>query len=142
MSSAAGIKICTITAGIKKYKSIITKKRKKHDKIVLLAKTKLNTIEVLISKALTDSYINRDEIVSVNNVLRQYNEMKKEIKNRKNCCGIHHKKMETYCVSCKKNTVNENTSVRRTKENRLMLVSNCAFFVKRKSRFIKNQELH
>ena len=35
MNSAAGIKICEITAGIKKYKSII-KKKKKHDKIVLL----------------------------------------------------------------------------------------------------------
>ena len=36
-SSAATIKISTITAGIKKYKSIIKKKKKKHDKIVLLA---------------------------------------------------------------------------------------------------------
>ena len=34
-SSANGFKICVITAGIKKYKSIIKKKRKKHDKIVL-----------------------------------------------------------------------------------------------------------
>ena len=33
-------------------KSIIKKKRKKHDQIVSLAKTKLNTIKVLISKAL------------------------------------------------------------------------------------------
>ena len=47
---------------------------------MLLAKTKLNTIEVLISKALIDSYINHDKIVSVNNVLREYNEMKDEIK--------------------------------------------------------------
>ena len=42
-SSAIGIKICAITAGIKKYKSIIKKKKKKHDKIVLLGKDKLNT---------------------------------------------------------------------------------------------------
>ena len=40
----------TITEGIKKYKSIIKKKKKKHDKIVLLGKDMLNTIEVLISK--------------------------------------------------------------------------------------------
>ena len=46
--SAIRIKICAITAGIKRYKSIINKKRTKHDKIVLLAKTKLSTIEVLI----------------------------------------------------------------------------------------------
>ena len=48
-SSAVGIGICAITAGIEKYKSIIKKKKKKHDKIVLLGKDKFNTIEVLIS---------------------------------------------------------------------------------------------
>ena len=79
-SSAVGIKTCAITAKTKKYKSII-KKKKKHDKIVLLGKDKLNTIEVLISKALIDSYLSHDELVSVNNVSREYNEMKEEIKN-------------------------------------------------------------
>ena len=50
-SSAIGLQICAITAGIEKYKSIIKKKKKRDDKIVLLAKSKLNSIEVLISKA-------------------------------------------------------------------------------------------
>ena len=49
-SSAVGIKICAITTGIKKCKSIIKKKKKNHDKIVLLAKTKLDTIEVWFPK--------------------------------------------------------------------------------------------
>ena len=77
-SSAIGLKICAITAGIKKYKSIIKKKKKKHDKIVLLAKSKLNSIEVLISKALIDSVISHDEFVLINNVLKQYNKIKEE----------------------------------------------------------------
>ena len=55
-----GLKICATTAVIKKYKSIIKKKKKKHDKIVFLAKNKLNRIEVLISKALLDSYISHE----------------------------------------------------------------------------------
>ena len=38
-SSAIGLKICAITAVVKKYKSIIKKKKGKHDKILLLAKT-------------------------------------------------------------------------------------------------------
>ena len=59
-SSAIGLKICAINAGIKKYKSIIKKRKKKHDKIVLLAKSKLNNIKVLISKALIDSNISHD----------------------------------------------------------------------------------
>ena len=53
-SSAVGLKICVLTAGIKKYKSKIKKKKKKNDKIALLEKTKLNSIEVLISKVLID----------------------------------------------------------------------------------------
>ena len=68
--------MCAITAGIKKYNSIINKKKKKHDKIVFLGKPTLDTIEFLISTALIDSYISYDEFVSVNNVLREYNEMK------------------------------------------------------------------
>ena len=36
-----------------------------------------------------------------------------------------YKKIETYCVSCKKNSVNKTSSVRRTKQNRLRLASNC-----------------
>ena len=79
-SSAVALKICAITAGIKKYKSIIKKKRKKHDKIVLLVKTKLKTIQVLISRALIDSYIRYDEFVSENNILKEYDYMKKAMK--------------------------------------------------------------
>ena len=45
-SSAVGVNICVITAGIKKYKSINRKQRKSQDKIVLLAKSKLKSIEV------------------------------------------------------------------------------------------------
>ena len=41
MCFAIGLKICTITARPKKYKSII---KKKHDQIVFLAKSKLNSI--------------------------------------------------------------------------------------------------
>ena len=50
---------------------------------MFLAKTKSDTIEVLIPKSLIDTYISRDEFVSVNNVWREYNEMKEEMKNPK-----------------------------------------------------------
>ena len=69
-SSVVGLKICAITAGIKKYKSIIRKNKKKHDKIVLLAKTKLNNIEFLISKGLINSSISHEQLISVNNVAK------------------------------------------------------------------------
>ena len=51
-SSAIALKASTISALIKKCKSVIKKERKGHNKIILLAKTKLNSIEVFFSKAL------------------------------------------------------------------------------------------
>ena len=59
------------------------KKKKKYDKIVFLAKTKLNTIEVLICKSIINWYISHNEFVVANDVLREYNDMRKEIKNKK-----------------------------------------------------------
>ena len=56
-SSPIRLKMCAIAAGLMSYKSIIKKKKKKHDKIVLLAKSKLNSLEVLISKAFVGSAI-------------------------------------------------------------------------------------
>ena len=56
------------------------KKKKERSKIVLLAKTMLNTLEGLVSNALIDSGISHDELVSVN-VLKKYDDMKEEIKN-------------------------------------------------------------
>ena len=52
---------------------------KKHDKIELLGKDMLNTVEVLISKALNDSHISHEKFVSVNNVLREFNEIKHSV---------------------------------------------------------------
>ena len=57
---------------------------KKRDKMVLFEKSKLNNIEVLISKALTDSNISHDEFISINNVLKESYDMKKEIENSYN----------------------------------------------------------
>ena len=73
-SCAIGLEIYAITAGIKK--SVIRKKKKTHDKIVLIAKDKLHSTEILIPTALTNSYISQDEFVLVNKVLREYYDMK------------------------------------------------------------------
>ena len=75
-SSAVVLKTCTLTAAIKKYNSVIKNERKKNNKIVLLVKTKLNTIDVLISKALINLRINDGKFASVDNVLREYNKIK------------------------------------------------------------------
>ena len=56
-SFAVGLKMCAITAGIRKYQSIIKKKSKQHNHIVLLSKAKLNTIKVLMSKASINEFV-------------------------------------------------------------------------------------
>ena len=80
---AIGLKTCAITVGIKKYKSIIKKKKKKYYKIIFLAKFKKNIKEVLIYKALINSVNSHYKFVSINNVLNEYNEMKEGIKHLK-----------------------------------------------------------
>ena len=47
--------------------------------------------------------------------------------------------MDTYCVSYKKYTANENSVVIKTTQNRLMLLSNYAICGKKKSSFMKNK---
>ena len=47
----------------------------------LLAKSKLNRIEVFISNALTESNVILDEFILINNVLKKYDDMKEETKN-------------------------------------------------------------
>ena len=43
---------------------------------MLLGKAKLYTIKISTSKALMDLYITYDEVILINNVLKEYNEMK------------------------------------------------------------------
>ena len=83
-SSATGLKICAIIAGYKKYKSIKKKQKRQHEKIVLLAKSKINTIEVIISKALIDSVISHNEFILINCLLKEYDGTKEKIKNSNN----------------------------------------------------------
>ena len=58
--------IFTIGTGISKSLLKVTKKRKKkHNKIIALAKTKLNTIDTLLSSALNDSKISHEEFTNI-----------------------------------------------------------------------------
>ena len=48
--------------------------------------------------------------------------------------------MKSYCLKCKKSTENINPRVSKTSNGRTMVLSKCAMFGSKKSRFIKNQE--
>lgn len=81
------LKACLCLAIIKNILSIIRKKKDKHNQIVLLARTKLNIINVLIYKGLDDSDISHEEFVLVPNELKDYNEMRKNIRTMKSEIG-------------------------------------------------------
>ena len=63
-----------------KLLNITKNKKKKHDKILMLAKSKLNSIETLISQALIDMDISHEELVTVLNEKNKYEKMKDNLR--------------------------------------------------------------
>ena len=69
MESASLTLIFSLTTGIiQKLLSIIRNKMKKHDRILMLAISKLDSIEILVTQALTDMKISHEEF---NAIIRQ-----------------------------------------------------------------------
>ena len=69
------------TGIIKKLLSITRKKKKKHDKILMLAKSKLKSIETLLSHALIDPEIRHEEFNAIIREKQKYERMKENVKN-------------------------------------------------------------
>ena len=66
IASASSTLIFSLTTGtVKKLLSTSRNKKKKHDKIFVLAKSKLNSIETLISQAVTDMEISHEEFFTI-----------------------------------------------------------------------------
>ena len=66
IASASLTLIFPLTTGIvKKLLNITRNKKKKHDEILMLAKSKLNSIETLISQALTDLDTSHEEFITI-----------------------------------------------------------------------------
>ena len=73
--------IFTIGTGISRSLLKVTKKRKKkHNKIIALAKNKLNTIDTLLSSALNDCEISHEEFSNIITEANIYENIKENIK--------------------------------------------------------------
>ena len=83
IASASFTLIITLTTGIlKKLLNIARNKKKKHDKILMLAKSKLNSIETLISQALIDMVISHEEFITILNEKDKYEKMKDNLRSK------------------------------------------------------------
>ena len=72
LSVASGGVIFSLTTGIiKKLLSITRNKKKQNNKILVLAKSKLNSIETLVSQALPDMEISHEEFITILNAERK-----------------------------------------------------------------------
>ena len=81
IASASFTLIFSLTTGIaKKLLNITRKKKKKHDKILMLAKSKLNSIETLISQALIDMEISHEEFITILKEKDKYEKMKDNLR--------------------------------------------------------------
>ena len=71
----------SLTRGIvKKLQNITRNKKKKHDKILMLTKSKLNSIETIISQALFYMEISRKEFIAILNEKDKYEKMNEHLR--------------------------------------------------------------
>ena len=83
IASATFTLIFSITAGIiKRLLGTAIKKKKNHDQILMLAKSKYNSIEALITQALNDINISHKEFITILKEKDRYEKMKENIKDR------------------------------------------------------------
>ena len=83
IESASFTLIFSIPTGIvKKLLNITGKKKKKHDQILMLAKSKFNSIETLISQALNDMEISHEEFLTICKEKGRYEKIKEDIRDK------------------------------------------------------------
>ena len=76
--------IFTVTTGVvKKLLNITRKKKEKHNKIIALARSKLNIIETLISRALTDFDISHEQFSKIIYEKNNYEQIRGNIRSVK-----------------------------------------------------------
>ena len=105
IASASFTLVFSLTTGIIKKLLNTKNKKKKHDKILLLAKSKLNSIEILISQALIDMGISHEEFVTILKEKDLYKKMKENVKSeneKQEIMRLNSVKSKTLNKLCKK----------------------------------------
>ena len=77
-SLSLSFSVCTVL--VKKLLKATRNKRKKHNEIVMLARSKLNSIESKISEALLNNKISHEDFMTIINEERNYRDLKESIR--------------------------------------------------------------
>ena len=88
-SVSFSFKFSISTGIVKKLLTTTRNKKKKHNKILILARSKLNSIESKISETLKNNEVSHDDFMAIINEERKCRELKEII-------------MSSYCLKCKK----------------------------------------
>ena len=80
MSASCSLAFSITTGFVKKFLKTIRNKKKKHNKIVMLARSKLNSIESKISEALINNEISHEDFMTILNEEKKYRELKENIR--------------------------------------------------------------
>ena len=80
MSASCSLAFSITTGFVKKFLKTIRNKKKKHNKIVMLARSKLNSIESKISEVLPNNKISHEDVMTIINEEKRYRELKESIR--------------------------------------------------------------
>ena len=80
VSSSFSLACSISTRIVKKVLKTTRNKKKKHNKIVMLARSKLNSIESKISEALINNEISHEDFMTIINEEKKYRELKESIR--------------------------------------------------------------
>ena len=80
MSASCSLAFSNTTGFVKKLLKTIRNKKKKRNKIVMLARSKLNSIESKISEALINNEISHEDFMTILNEEKQYRELRESIR--------------------------------------------------------------
>ena len=80
MSNSCSLTFSINTGFVKNFLKTIRNKKKKHNKVFMLARSKLNSIESKISEALINNEINHKDFMTIMNEEKKYREFKESIK--------------------------------------------------------------
>ena len=80
MGASCGLTFWITTGFVNRFLKTIRDKKKKHNKIVMLARSKLNSIQNKISKALMDNEISHEDFETIINEEKKYQELKESIR--------------------------------------------------------------